>query len=109
MKIFDTIMIILKNVLYTYATGWSKEIPRIMDQIPIFSGGKFNLDSWLTCGQYLSLIEDHATKNDLIEAEIKELCLSRLSESALELFQKHQDSSWIELKNSNTMPTMRWP
>ena len=70
-----------------------------MDQIPIFSGEKFNLISWLTCGQYLSLIEDHATKNNLIEAEIKELCLSRLSESALELFQKHQDSSWIELKN----------
>ena len=69
-----------------------------MDSIPIFSGVRDeDLDLWLTCGQFLSLIEDY--KNELTEEQLKELCLSKLSNGALELFQKHLDQSWHELKN----------
>ena len=69
-----------------------------MDEIPIFSGGKSELDSWMTCGQFLSMIEDHAKENDYTEEQLKELCLYRSSDSALELLQKYQDQSWTDLK-----------
>ena len=64
-----------------------------MDIIPIFSGAQEDdLDSWLTCGQFLAIIEDQCNKNELIltEDHLKEICLTRLSGSALDLFQKHQ-------------------
>ena len=69
-----------------------------MDGIPIFSGGQTELDAWLTCGQFLSVIEDFSNKDELDEAQVKELCLSKLSDKALELFQKNFDQSWQQLK-----------
>ena len=71
-----------------------------MDSIPIFSGEQEDdIDSWLTCGQFLSLIEDHGNKINLSEPQLKEHCLSKLCNSALELFQKHSHLSWNKLKN----------
>ena len=70
-----------------------------MDDIPIYSGEKTELDSCLTCGQFLFLIEDHVSSNKLTEEQMKDLCLSKLSNGALELFQKHYDQPWNELKN----------
>ena len=70
-----------------------------MEQIPIFTGEKSDLDSWLTCGLFLSIIEDHANENNLTEDQLKELCLFKSSDIALELLQRHQDQSWTDLKN----------
>ena len=49
-----------------------------MDNIPIFSGDKEDdLDSWLTCGQFLSLIEDYGNRNNLSETQMREyFCLN---------------------------------
>ena len=70
-----------------------------MEDIPIFSGEKTELDSWLTCGRFLSIIEDHVNMNNLTEEQMKGLCFSKLSNGALELFQNHSDQSWYEIKN----------
>ena len=73
-----------------------------MDTIPIFSGAQEdNLDSWITCGHFLSMIEDQCNKKELIltEENLKEICLSKLAGSALELFQNNSDQPWHELKN----------
>ena len=69
-----------------------------MDDIPIFSGQKKELDSWVTCGQFISAFENFAHYNNFTEEEIKDFCLSKLSESARELFLKNSDKSWNELK-----------
>ena len=70
-----------------------------MDEIPIFSGEKTDFETWLTCGQFLTIIENHAKENDFTEEQLKELCLFKSSENALELLQKHHDQSWTDLKN----------
>ena len=70
-----------------------------MTDIPIFQGSQSIQDSWLTCGQFLSLIDEHATRTNSTEEEIKEFCRSKLSERALELFLTHLDKSWVEQKN----------
>ena len=70
-----------------------------MEDIPIFSGEKTELDSWLTFGQFLSMIENIAWRSHLTEVEIKEFCLLKLSDNALELFQNNLTKSWNELKN----------
>ena len=54
-----------------------------MEQIPIFTGEKSDLDSWFTCGLFLSIIEDHANENNLTEDQLKELCLFKSSDIAL--------------------------
>ena len=69
-----------------------------MDDVPFFSGDKPELDSWLTCGQFISKMETISSKNNLTEVEIKEFCLSKLSDNAHELFQKNYEKSWSELK-----------
>ena len=69
-----------------------------MDGIPIFSGEKKELNSWVTWGQFISTIEDFALNDNFMEVEIKEFCLSKLSGTARELFQKNYDKSWRELK-----------
>ena len=69
-----------------------------MDNIPIFCGGPIGQDSWQTCGQFLSLIEEYVAIAKLSEEQTKELCHSKLSEKALDLFQDNYDMSWIELK-----------
>ena len=66
----------------------------------MFSGGvSEDLGSWVTCGHFLSVIEEFSFKNSLTEHQMKELCQSKLSEYALELFQKNSHKSWNELKN----------
>ena len=70
-----------------------------MESIPIFSGVSEDLGSWVTCGHFLSVIEEFSFKNNLTEHQMKELCQSKLSEYALELFQKNFQKSWSELKN----------
>ena len=70
-----------------------------MDSIPIFSGEKDELTSWITCGQFISSIEDFAHNSDFTEGQIKEFCFSKLSDAALELFQKNFEKSWNELKS----------
>lgn len=70
-----------------------------MDDVPIFSGEKKELDSWVTCGHFISAIETLAHNGNFMELEIKELCLSKLSDSAREIFQKNFDKSWSELKH----------
>ena len=70
-----------------------------MDDIPIFSGKKEELDSWVTCGQFISNIEKIAHNENFMEMNIKEFCLSKLSDPALVLFQKNFEKSWSELKN----------
>ena len=70
-----------------------------MTDIPIFQGSQSIQDSWLTCGQFLSLIDEHASRTNSTEEEIKEFCRSKLSERALELFLTHLDKSWVEQKN----------
>ena len=70
-----------------------------MDDIPIFSGQNDELDSWLTCGQFLAMIEDHASKNDFTEDQLKELCMSKLSDNAFELCNKNLEQSWPTMKN----------
>ena len=69
-----------------------------MDNIPIFCGGPIGQESWQTCGQFLSLIEEYVAVAKLSEEQTKELCHSKLSEKALDLFQDNYDMSWIELK-----------
>ena len=68
------------------------------DSIPIFNGVTSTSGSVTTCGQFLSSIESHAAKVNLAEIEIKELCLSKLSDTALELFKSNIDKTWEELK-----------
>ena len=70
-----------------------------MDLIPIFSGEKEELHSWTTCGQFISTIENFAQNGNFMEAQIKEFCLSKLSDAALELFQKNFEKSWSELRS----------
>ena len=70
-----------------------------MDDVPIFSGEKKELDSWVTCGHFISAIETLAHNGNFMELEIKELCLSKLSDSAREIFQKNFGKSWSELKH----------
>ena len=66
----------------------------------MFSGGvSEDLGSWVTCGHFLSIIEDFSFKNNLTEPQIKELCQPKLSDYALELFQKNCEKPWCELKN----------
>ena len=66
----------------------------------MFSGGvSEDLGSWVTCGHFLSVIEDFSFKNSLTEPQMKELCQPKLSEYALELFQKNCEKPWCELKN----------
>ena len=67
--------------------------------IPMFSGEKTELESWLTCGRFLYQIEDYVNANNLSEEEMKSLFLSKLSNGALELFLKQSDLSWCEMKN----------
>ena len=69
-----------------------------MDIIPTFSGILMDVDYGLTCGQFISLIEDHLQTYELTDYQIKDLCLSKLSDRALELFQKNIDKSWCDLK-----------
>ena len=52
----------------------------------------------MTCGQFLSAIEKFVHSGDYLELEIKEFCLSKLSDSARELFQKNIEKPWSELK-----------
>ena len=70
-----------------------------MEDLPIYSGERTELDTWLTCGQFLGIIEDHANANKLTEKQMKDLCSSKMTNSALELFEKHSNQSWCELKN----------
>ena len=45
-----------------------------MDNIPIFSGKKKDLDSWVTCGHFISAIENFVVHcSNFTELEIKEL------------------------------------
>ena len=69
-----------------------------MDNIPIFSGGPIGQESWQTCGQFLSMIEEYVALAKISEEQTKELCHSKLSEKALELFQENYTKSWPELK-----------
>ena len=69
-----------------------------MDNIPIFSGGPIGQESWQTCGQFISMIEEYVTIAKISEEQTKELCHLKLSEKALELFQENYNKSWPELK-----------
>ena len=70
-----------------------------MDNIPIFSGKKKDLDSWVTCGHFISAIENFVVHcSNFTELEIKEFCQSKLSGTALELYQKNSEKPWHELK-----------
>ena len=69
-----------------------------MDNIPLFSGGPIGQESWQTCGQFLSMIEEYVALAKISEEQTKELCHSKLSEKALDLFQDNYDMSWIDLK-----------
>ena len=70
-----------------------------MDDIPIFSGEKKDLDSWVTCGQFISAIENFVNSSNFTELEVKEFCQSKLSDTALEFFQKNFEKPWSELKS----------
>ena len=69
-----------------------------MDDVPFFSGDKTELDSWLTCGEFIFKMETISSKNNLTEVEIKEFCLSKLLDNAHELFEINYEKSWSELK-----------
>ena len=69
-----------------------------MDDVPIFSGERKELDSWVTCGQFISAIETFAYNCNFMEVEMKDFCLTKLSESAREFFLKNFNKSWNELK-----------
>ena len=64
-----------------------------MEKIPVFTGNNQDMDSWPTCGQFLSMIKDVAEKNDLKEEEIKELLKSKLDYKALDLILMHSTES----------------
>ena len=66
----------------------------------MFSGGvSEDLGSWVTCGHFLSVIEDFSFKNSLTEPQMKELCLHKLPEYALEFFLKSKGNSKIAKQN----------
>ena len=67
-----------------------------MDQIPIFDGSLADPSISLTCGQFLAIIEDFGGKENLSEDQMKILCHSKLSKSALALIQDHPDLTWLE-------------
>ena len=70
--------------------------PISMDQIPIFDGSLADPSISLTCGQFLAIIEDFGGKENLSEDQMKILCHSKLSKSALALIQDHPDLTWLE-------------
>ena len=73
-----------------------------MWQIPIFSGSSMPInhpDSFLTCGQFLTLIEEYGNSNNYSERQMKKLCHSKVSEKALSLVEVNLNKSWSELKD----------
>ena len=65
------------------------------DTIPNFDG-QFN--GSVTIGQFISSIEEHALCENLIEDQVKELCLSKLSAAALNVYYSHATESWTDVK-----------
>ena len=65
------------------------------DTIPNFDG-QFN--GSVTIGQFISSIEEHALCENLIEDQVKELCLSKLSGAALNVYDSHATESWTDVK-----------
>ena len=66
-----------------------------MDFIPVYSGGTGQFES---CGHFLSLIDEYATKESLTEEQVKEFCMSKLSEQALDFVRANSNVPWQDLK-----------
>ena len=76
-----------------------------MNDIPIFSGENPNLDSktdiynsYISCGQFLAIVEDYAAKECLKDDQIKIFCQTKLSSNALNFFEENSLNSWVEIK-----------
>ena len=66
------------------------------DFIPTFDG---EFRGSVTCGQFLTSIEDYARKEQLPEQKMKDLCLAKVSGVALDVFQSNIAKSWSDLKS----------
>ena len=56
------------------------------DSIPTFDG---EFRGSVTCGQFLTSIEDYAITEQLPEQKMKDLCLAKVSGVALDVFQSN--------------------
>ena len=65
------------------------------EALPMFDG-KFN--GSVTCGQFITSIEEYAIAEQLTEESVKELCLAKLSGVAMDVCQSHMSKSWSDLK-----------
>ena len=71
-----------------------------MLDIPIFYGDYQRKEELkLTCGQFISLIEQHGTNQRLNETQLIELCISKLSGKALDIVIQENVKSWRDLKD----------
>ena len=57
-----------------------------------------NFNGSVTCGQFISSIEEQALYENLTEDQVRELCCSKLSGGALDVFNSHASESWTDLK-----------
>ena len=70
-----------------------------MDSIPIFSGKSSSLEASTSCGQFISMLDQESISANLPEEKVKELCLLKVSDEALDFCQANADKSWSELKS----------
>ena len=70
-----------------------------MDNIPVFNGQSNDRQALITCGLFISLIDEYAHRQSLPEDQIKELCQSKVSDDALEFLSSNIHESWTNLKS----------
>ena len=70
-----------------------------MDEIPVFDGQSSDRQALVTCGQFISLIDEYALNQCLPENQIKELCQSKVSGDALEFLSSNIQETWANLKS----------
>ena len=69
-----------------------------MDEIPLFNGEPIEIDSWPTCGQFITMIEEHASKENFGEEDVKKLCFSKAADKAQEVIAANFSKPWSDLK-----------
>ena len=87
---------LFRSALKCLKNQHSKTKPNMADIIPNFDG-KFK--GSVTCGQFITSIEEYAMAEQLSEDNMKALCLTKLSGVAMDVFHSHMAKSWPDLKS----------
>ena len=70
-----------------------------MEEIPYFDGQPSTLQNPSnTCGQFLSAIDDYASRHNLDENDVIKLCASRVSDQVKSAMNQNSSKSWTEMK-----------